>query len=66
MNVAKVQIEGVIDHLSSEMRRALEIAVQETIPGARFDPHQLFRAFRGAVGRTCNVWEAVPDNFVAP
>lgn len=44
--MAQVQIEGIVDHLSSEMRRALDAAVSETLPGAHFDAHALFRAFR--------------------
>jgi hypothetical protein len=62
--MAKVQVEQVIDHLSSEMRNALESAVTETIPDADFDPYELFRAFRRAVGRKCNTWEQVPDQYV--
>jgi hypothetical protein len=62
--MAQVQIEELIDHLNSEMRQALEGAVQEVIPNAGFDPCELFRAFRRAVGRKCNTWERVPDHRV--
>lgn len=62
--MARVHIENIVDHLSSEMRRALEAAVQEVLPNADVDTHQLFRAFRRAVGRKCSTWESVPDNFV--
>lgn len=62
--MAKIQIENVVDHLSSEMRRALQDAVSEVLPGADFDAYELFRAFRRAVGRKCNTWESVPDRYV--
>ena len=62
--MAKVKIEEVIDHLSSEMRRALEEAVREVLRDAHIDSHELFRAFRRAVGRKCSTWEAVPDRYV--
>lgn len=62
--MAKVKIEDVVDHLSSEMRRALEAAVQEVIPDVEFDRSALFRAFRRAVGRKCSTWETVPDQYV--
>jgi hypothetical protein len=62
--MARVQIEEVVDHLSSEMRRALEDAVRECAPNASFDPHELFRAFRRAVRRKCSTWERVPDQYV--
>ena len=62
--MAKVNIEQIVDHLSSEMRRALEAAVRTTIPQANFEPFELFREFRREVGRKCNTWEQVPDQFV--
>jgi len=62
--MARVKIEDVIDHLDSEMCRALEDAVQEVIPGARFDSRELFRAFKRAVYRKCSIWEEVPDQYV--
>jgi hypothetical protein len=62
--VAQVQIEQIVDHLSSDMRRALEQAVQDTIKDEKFDSHELFRAFRRAVGRKCSNWASVPDHYV--
>ncbi len=62
--MARVRIEDIVDHLSSEMRSALDDAVKRALPDAEFDAHQLFREFRRAVGRKCNTWEAVPDRFV--
>ena len=62
--MARVQIEAIVEHLSSDMRRALEAAVNEAAPGARVEPYALFRAFRRAVGRKCRSWESVPDHLV--
>ena len=62
--MAHVQIEQIVDHLSHEMRRALEDAVRETAPNVKIDAHALFRAFSRAVGRKCNTWEQVPDQYV--
>jgi hypothetical protein len=62
--MAQVEIEEIVGHLSSEMRKALEAAVEEVIPNAQFDRHELFRAFRRAVRRKCNTWEQVPDSYV--
>lgn len=62
--MARVKIEDVVDHLSSEMRRALEDAIREEIPNAEFDAYALFRAFKRAVYRKCSVWENVPDQYV--
>ena len=62
--MAKVRIEEIVDHLSSEMRRALADAVREVLPNATVDDHALYRAFVRAVRRKCNTWENVPDQYV--
>jgi hypothetical protein len=63
--MAHVKIQDVIDHLDSEMRSALEAAVEEAVADdGSFDRYELFRAFRRAVGRKCNTWEAVPSYYV--
>lgn len=62
--MAQIKIEDVIDHLSFEMKRALEDAVTSEITGARFDRDALFRAFTRAVYLKCSTWEKVPDHLV--
>lgn len=62
--MASVQMEEIVDHLSTEVRRALEDALDDVAPNFRIDPHELFRAFRGAIGRKCSTWEQVPDHYV--
>lgn len=62
--MAQVQPEEIVDHLSSEFRRALEEVFSEHAPGVDVDIHEVFRHFRRAVRRKCNTWETVPDRFV--
>ena len=62
--MASVQMEEIVDHLSTEVRRALEDAIQQVAPNARIDSYELFRAFRRAIGRKCSTWEQVPDHYV--
>ena len=62
--MARVKIEYIIDHLSTEMRSALDAAVKEVLPEATFDRYQLFRTFKRAVGRKCSTWERVPSNYI--
>ena len=62
--MARINIERVMEHLDSDIRKALEAAVKEVIPAANFDPYTLKRAFIRAVGRKCNTWENVPDHLV--
>jgi len=62
--MARVKIEDIIEHLDHDIRRALEDAVKEVIPGVHFDPHNLFRTFKRKVGNKCSTWENIPDHFV--
>lgn len=62
--MAQVKIEDIVEHLRSEMRRALEAAIDDVAPDAEIDTHDRFRAFRRAVGRKCNTWETVPDSYI--
>ena len=62
--MAKVKIEDVVDHLSSEFRRALEETIEEHFPNQNFDSRDVFRTFKRQVYRKCNVWENVPDQYV--
>jgi len=64
MTMARVKIEEIVDHLSSEMRNALVEAVTQVAPEVRIDAHALHRAFVRAVGRKCSTWEQVPDQYV--
>ena len=62
--MARVKMEDIVDHLSSEIRRALQDAVSQNIPKAQFDERQLFRDFKRAAYKRCSVWEHVPDEYV--
>ena len=62
--MARVKVQEIVNHLSAQMRRALEDAVREALPNSEIDAHRLFRAFRRAVGRKCKTWELVPDSCV--
>ncbi|RJE90709.1 hypothetical protein D3P07_00980 [Paenibacillus sp. 1011MAR3C5] len=62
--MARIKMEEIVDHLSTEMRKALSEAVKSNIPGVQFDEYQLFREFKREVRRKCNTWERVPDNYV--
>lgn len=62
--MARIKIEDVVDDLSTEMRSALEAAVKEVLPDAKFDRQQLFREFKRAVRRKCSTWERVRDEHV--
>lgn len=62
--MARVKMEEIVDHLSSEMRRALSDAVEEVSPNSNIDGYDLFRAFKRAIRRKCNTWERVPDGYV--
>ncbi len=62
--MARINLEGIVEDLSSQVRKALGAAVEEVLPEAEFDQNELFRAFKRAVRRKCSHWESVRDNHV--
>jgi hypothetical protein len=62
--MARIEIEEMLEDLSSDLRKALGAAVHEVLPDSEANSHQLFRAFKRAVRRKCNTWETVPDQHV--
>lgn len=62
--MAYVNVEEILEHLESDLQRALSDAVTETLPECGVDDGELFRAFKRAVGRRCSTWEPVPDRYV--
>lgn len=62
--MARVKIEAVLEHLSNDLRHALDETVRNAVPEAQVDSLVLYREFVGAVRRKCLTWESVPDGSV--
>lgn len=62
--MARMKIEEVFDHLSSEMWGALDDAARECAPDTNIDAHELFRAFERALRRKCSSRELGADQYV--
>jgi hypothetical protein len=62
--MARVKIEAVLEHLSVDLRHALDETVRNAVPEAQIDASALYREFVGAVRRKCLTWETVPDGSV--
>ena len=62
--MAYVKIQEIIEHLEYGMKRALGEAVSRTLPDVTVDRSQLLKEFVKAVGKTCSMWEQVPDKYV--
>ncbi|HJU83071.1 MAG TPA: hypothetical protein VJ600_02570 [Holophagaceae bacterium] len=60
----RVKVEGLLETLAPELRRALASAVKETNPGITIDEHALYRAFQRAAGRICDTWSDLPSRYV--
>ncbi len=64
IDMARIKIEDVIDHLDSEIRKALEATIRKHYPEVNISSHSVFRTFKRNVGRKCSVWESIPDHLV--
>ncbi len=62
--MAKIKAGEIIEHLAQPMRKALEDALTKVLPGTQYDPQELFKEFRRAVGRRCRPYEIVPESYV--
>lgn len=62
--MAKIKIEEIIGHLESELKSALEEAIENQNLENDVDIYTLFSDFKRATWRKCNDWESVPDRYV--
>ena len=62
--MARVKIEGILEHLDTELSRALEDTLRRAFPNADFNARSLYRDFVRAADRKCSTWERIPDRFV--
>ena len=52
--MARVKLEGALEQLAPELRRALASAVRELHPEVTVDEYALYRAFQRAARRTAD------------
>jgi len=62
--MAKIKLEDIVEHLDSEIKRALDYAVKHTLPDAEFNKQTLYRKFVRGIERYSSTWENVPDHCV--
>lgn len=62
--MAKVKIEEIIDHIDSDIRKALSETLKQHFPEESFNDREVFRTFKRMISRKCSTWENVPDRFV--
>jgi|GEM_PF-1166827 len=62
--MARVKVADLVDHLTPQMRTALDEAVERTLPGVEVDRRKLYLEFRRALVTRCKQWENVPNAAV--
>ena len=62
--MARIKLVEIVDHLSPQVRAALDEAVERTVPGVEVDRARLYREFRRALGARAKMWENVPNSTV--
>ena len=64
IKMAQIQIEEIIDYLDSDIKKALNEAINKVLPNSNVDSTKLFREFKRSISRKCSVWEYVPDQYI--
>jgi len=62
--MARVDVEEIVDHLSSEFKRALKRTIQKELEVEDPNINRIYRQFKREISRTCNCPEYVPDRCV--
>jgi hypothetical protein len=62
--MARIKLVEIVDHLSPQLRAALDEALEHTLPGVEVDHGRLYREFRRALGARAKMWENVPNSAV--
>jgi hypothetical protein len=62
--MARVKLEGLLEQLAPELRRALASAVRELHPEVTVDDYALYRAFQRATRRTVGDWAEVSSRHI--
>jgi hypothetical protein len=62
--MARIKIEGILEHLDGELSRALEDTLRRAFPDSKFNARNLYRDFVRAADRKCSTWEQVPDRYI--
>ena len=58
--MARIRPNDIFEHLTPQLRAALDEAVDKTLPGVEVDKRQLYLAFRRALTAKLKPWEIVP------
>jgi hypothetical protein len=58
--MARIKPNDIFDHLSPQLRAALDAAVEKTLPDSDVDKRELYLAFRRALAARLKAWETVP------
>jgi len=62
--MTQVKVDEIIDHVRSEVKKALQDAFDEVVPHADIDLDAFYAVFKKQVYHHCSIWENIPDRFV--
>jgi hypothetical protein len=62
--MAKLDIEGLLDHLHAEIHTAMDLALRQADPSGQVDRQTLTTAFLRALQERCAFRETVPDRLL--
>jgi len=62
--MAKVKIDGFIDELESEIKKALTVTLRKHFDPELYAVKDVFKTFQKELIDKCDSWETIPNKYV--
>jgi len=62
--MAKIKMEGFIDELEAEIKKALTSTLRKHFEEGSYSEKIVFKTFQKELIEKCNSWEEIPNKYV--
>lgn len=62
--MAKVKIDGLINELEDELRKALTSTLRKHFENDQYSAKEVYKTFQKELVEKCNSWEEIPNKWV--
>jgi len=62
--MAKVKIDGFIDELNAEIKKALTSTLRKHFDEDTYSEKEIYKTFQKELVEKCNSWENIPNKYI--